>query len=95
MKISTNHKIIKKEEYEAKNLKNNWLMSNILSTTNAMQWYKFYRRKYMLIKKNTNLAAVINLYDNLVTQERLNQGEANNSYDEQIVNLRAELAASR
>ena len=49
----------------------------------------------MLIKRNTNLAAVINLYDNLVTQERLNQGEANNSYDEQIVNLRAELAASR
>ena len=48
MKISTNHKIIKKEEYEAKNLKNNWLMSNILSTTNAMQWYKFYRRKYIV-----------------------------------------------
>ena len=35
----------------SKKWKNNWSMSNILYTTNAMQWYKFYRRKYMLTKK--------------------------------------------
>ena len=53
-------------------------------------------RNISLPTLNTNLADVINLYDDMmVTQERLNQGEANNSYDEQIVNLRAELAASR
>ena len=45
-------KIIKREEYEAKIGRTNWLMSDILYTTNAMQWYKFYRRKYMLTKKN-------------------------------------------
>ena len=44
-------KIIKREEYEAKIGRTNWLMSDILYTTNAMQWYKFYRRKYMLTKK--------------------------------------------